>query len=368
MIAAVITINALMPPHEPTHLRPADQIAQWITGKWISHAIYVAAKLSIADLLADGEQSLEFLAARTGSHAPSLYRLLRALASIGIFRESSPQRFESTPSGDLLRVDAMRAACLLAHSEWHDRAWSELHHSVQTGESAFQHAHQAPLFDWLSQHPAENELFSQAMTAGKLHHDSAIVENYDFSQATRLVDVGGGHGSLVIAILNKYPQLSAIIADVAQVAAGARQAISRAALQTRCEVVTCDFFSSVPAGGDVYMLSHVLHDWDDDSCQRILSSCRVALGPHAKLLLVESIVASGDQPDRIKWLDLEMLVLTSGGRERTADEYERLLGSAGLRMDRIVRTNGRRDVIEASPIATAHGAREHNQTERHGAG
>jgi hypothetical protein len=337
-----------MSPPEPTSARPADQLAQWITGKWISHSIYVAAKLSIADLLAHGEKSLAELAEATTTHAPSLYRLLRALASIGVFRESSPQHFASTPTGELLRGDAMRAACLLAHSSWHDRAWSELLYSLKTGASAFEHAHGAPLFDWLNQHPEQNDLFSQAMTAGKLHHDSVIVNHYDFTDVKLVVDVGGGHGSLVVSLLKKHEHLSAIIGDVAHVAEGARERVRKAELQARCEVVTCDFFSSIPEGGDVYMLSHVLHDWDDDACIRILSTCRAAMHPHARLLLIETVVAAGDQADRVKWLDLEMLVLTSGGRERTADEYAGLLRAAGLRVARIVHTHGRRDIVEAA--------------------
>jgi len=328
--------------------RPDNQIAQWITGKWISHAIYAAAELSIADLLAEGESSLEALAERTQTHAPSLYRLLRALASIGVFRESAPRRFVSTALGEQLRSGALRAASLLSHSRWHDQAWAELLHSVRTGQSAFEHAHGGSLFDWLERHPAENDLFSRAMTAGKRHHDAALVDHYDFSAASTVVDVGGGHGSLVLAIMDRYEQLGAIIADVTQVADGARQAVSAAGLQHRCEVVACDFFTSVPRGGDVYILSHILHDWDDLACGRILRSCREAMSPDAKLLLIESIVADDDRADRVKWLDLEMLVLTSGGRERTADEYAELLRSADLRPRRVLRTGQRRDIIEAT--------------------
>ncbi|HKP64414.1 MAG TPA: methyltransferase [Polyangiales bacterium] len=337
-----------MPHEESIGGTPAEQLAKWITGKWISHSIHAAARLSIADLLADGDKSLTELAEATNTHAPSLYRLLRALASIGIFRESSPRHFASTPVGDLMRSEAMRAACLLAHSSWHDRAWAELFYSLKTGSSAFEHVYGDKLFNWLNQHPEENELFSQAMTAGKLHHDAAIMSHYDFSGVRRVVDVGGGHGSLVISLLRRHAHLSAIIGDVAQVAAGAREQVRLAELQARCEVVTCDFFSSVPAGGDLYMLSHVLHDWDDDTCIQILSNCRAAMHPQASLLVIESIVAPGDQADRVKWLDLEMLVLTPGGRERTAEEYARLLRCAGLRLNRTIRTHGRRDIIEAT--------------------
>jgi hypothetical protein len=325
----------------------ASQLAQWLTGKWVSHAIHTAAQLSIADRLADGEKSVEELAREAGAHAPSLYRLLRALASIGIFRESAPGRFAQTPTSDLLRAGEMRAACLMIHSEWHDRAWSELTHSVKTGEVAFEKAHGEPLFDWLSANPDAARLFHETMVSGKAYRDHGVAEHYDFTPLRCVVDVGGGHGSLLISILRRHEHLRGVLVDLAPAAAGARAALHEAGVADRCEVVTADFFASVPEGGDAYMLAHILHDWSDDLCRKILDCCHRAMRRDGRLLIVESIMPEDDSPDRLKWLDLEMLVLTHGGRERTAAEFRTLLSSAGFEMTRVVSTGGSRSVIEA---------------------
>jgi len=328
-------------------LAAAQQLAQWISGKWISQAIYVAAELSIADVLASGDKSVEQLAEATHTHAPALHRLLRALASIGIFRECAPQRFESTPLGDLLRTGAMRAACIMAHSSWHDQAWAQFLHSVRTGESAFEKAHATPLFDWLGSNPEAAGVFNEAMAAGKNYRDFGIAEHYEFERFERMVDVGGGHASLAISILQKHPGLQAVIADLPQVTEGAKLAIQNAGLSARCRVVPCDFFEHVPAQGDLYVLAHVLHDWSDERCLQILANCRKAMPSHGKLLLVEALLLEGNQPDRLKWLDLEMLVLTSGGRERSEQEYRRLLAAAGFELTRTLVTGGSRSIIEA---------------------
>jgi hypothetical protein len=332
----------------PNDLAAAQQLAQWISGKWLSQAIYAAAELSIADHLAQGDQSVSQLAEATKTHAPSLHRLLRALASVGIFRECAPQRFESTPLGDLLRTGAMKAACIMAHSSWHDQAWAQLLHSLHTGESAFEKAHGAPLFDWLAQNTEAAEVFNDAMAASKSYRDYGIAEHYDFARCEQLVDVGGGHASLAISILQKHSRLHAVIADLPHVVEGATQAIQAAGLATRCRVAPCDFFEGVPAGGDVYVLAHVLHDWSDERCVRILANCHKAMQSDAKLLLIESMLLDGNQPDRLKWLDLEMLVLTHGGRERSEQEYRRLLAAAGFELTRTVATGGSRSIIEAN--------------------
>jgi hypothetical protein len=332
-------------PVDPNH---AIELVQWLTGKWISRAIHAAAELSLADILAEGALDLDELARRTQTHAPSLYRLLRALSSIGLFRECSPRRFELTERGALLKRDAMRAACLMAHSAWHDAAWSELLHSVRTGESGFERAHGQQLFDWLSQHREEAQVFDATMTAGKAYRDLGIADCYDFSAFSRLVDVGGGQGSLTISILQRYPQLSAIVADLPHVIPATKLALERAGLAERCEAVASNFFEAVPAGADAYVLAHILHDWDDAACERILTCCRNAMSARSKLLLVEALVPHDDAPNRLKWLDLEMLVLTSGGRERTADEYRQLLRTAGFELTRIEASGGSRCLLEAS--------------------
>lgn len=328
-------------------LAAAQQMVQWMSGKWIGHALHVAAKLGIADILQDGDKSLEELAGSTNTHAPSLYRLLRALISIGIFRESAAGRFQSNKLGDLLRTGSMREAALMMHSDWHDQAWAQLLHSVRTGESAFEKAHGLPLFDWLSSHPEAAETFSGAMSAGRAYREHGIAEKYDFASLERVVDVGGAHGSLMISILQRHPHLRGVIADLPQVAEGARQAVEGAGLSDRCEVVPCNFFESLPEGGDAYIFAHIMHDWGDRDCQRILECCVRAMKPEARVLLVESIMRPASVPERLKWLDLEMLVLTHGGRERTEEEYRRILAAAGLAMTGVTETGASRVIMEA---------------------
>lgn len=329
---------------DPNH---ALELVQWLTGKWVSRAIHAAAELSLADVLADGALDLDELARRTRTHPPSLYRLLRALSDLGLFRECSPQRFELTERGALLKQDQMRAACLMAHSPWHDAAWDDLLHSVRTGQSGFERAHGQPMFAWFADHPDAARVFDGALSAGKAYRDRGIADCYDFSSCSQLVDVGGGQGSLVLSLLERYPKLSAVVADLPHVIASTRVAIERAGLADRCRVIACDFFEAVPEGADAYVLAHVLHDWDDGACRRILECCRKAMGPAAKLLIIEGIIPVDGSQSRLKWLDLEMLVLTQGGRERTAAEYRVLLQSSGFELSRIAATSGSRCVLEA---------------------
>jgi C-methyltransferase len=295
--------------------------------------------------------TVEELAERTGTHPPSLYRLLRALAGIGVFVEADGRRFASNELGALLQTGRMRAGCLMMHSRWHDRAWGELLHSVQTGESGFERAHGEPLFSWLESRPDEARIFNDAMTAGKAYRDRGVAEAFDFVDAGTVVDVGGGHGSLLISILTRYPHLHGTLVDLPGALDGARAAIQQAGLTARCEVRVGDFFEQLPTGADVYLLAHILHDWDDEHCRRILDACGRSMRPDSKLLLIESPMSESDGPDRLEWLDLEMLVLTSGGRERTATEYGQLLQSAGFRMLGITPTSGSRSVIQAERVA-----------------
>ena len=185
------------------------------------------------------------------------------------------------------------------------------------------------------------------MTSGKAYRDHGVAEHYDFTPFSCVVDVGGGHGSLMISILTQHPVLKGVIADLQPTLEGAKQALQDAGLAERCRVVPTDFFDSVPEGGDVYVLAHVIHDWSDELSQKILSNCGRAMGKNGRLLLVESLMPEDNAPDRLKWLDLEMLVLTNGGRERTVDEYRSLLSSTGFELTRVVSTGGSRSVIEA---------------------
>jgi len=295
-----------------------------MTSYWISQSIFAAARLGIADLLADGPVGCKELAVATDSHAPSLYRLLRALASIGIFTESSPQHFALTELAELLRSgapDSMRALAFMEGSYY--TTWAEMLHSVKTGEPAFNHLHGMGIFDYLAQNPATAQLFNESMTGVTHRVGSAVSRAYDFSPFETVVDVGGGHGALLAAILRSSPGTRGILFDQPHMVAGAEHLLSEAGVLDRCTRVGGDFFDAVPAGGNAYVLAQILHDWDDDRSTTILTQCRKVVPVDGRLLVVEIVVPPGDEPSFGKWIDLQMLVM-AGGRERTAPEYEGL--------------------------------------------
>jgi hypothetical protein len=330
---------------------PSTTLLQMMTGYWVSQALYVAAKLGIADLLADGPVDCEDLAASTDSHAPSLQRVLRALASVGVFTEVSPGAFALTPLGELLRTEtpgSMRALAIM-YAEEQYRAWGELVHSVRTGEMAFDHQFGMGYFEYLAQHPEADRVFNEAMTGWTHQLVGAVVDTYDFSPFKTVVDVGGGYGALLAAILQSNPGTQGILFEQPHVVASATEQLVAAGVADRCTVVGGDFFAAVPAGGDAYVLSQILHDWDDEHCVAILGQCRQAMPDHGKLLVVELVLPEGDEPFLGKWLDLHMLVLL-GGRERTAAEYDALFQAAGFKLARVVPTPPGPSVVEAVPI------------------
>jgi hypothetical protein len=332
-------------------LPPAAQMMQLILGKWVTRPIHAAAELGIADLLADGPMDTADLATATGTHAPSLFRLMRALAGIGIFAERPPQRFALTALGECLRSGQLRPQALLFGSRWHDQAWSELLHSIRTGESAFEKAFGQPAFDWLQENPEAAELFASATAANISSRSQAVVDSYDFSSCRRIVDVGGGRGALLIEILRRAPQASGVVADLPPMVRAARQAIAEADLGSRCQTEECDFFDSVPAEGDVYILSDVLHDWGDDQCRQILRCCHQAMGATSKLLVVGFVIPPGDQPSPAKLLDLEMLVMGGDARERTVEELQQMLESSGFSVEQMIPTADGASIVEATPVS-----------------
>jgi hypothetical protein len=321
-----------------------------IHGYQVSQALYVAATLGIADLLAGGPRGVEELAESTGTHAPTLYRLLRLLASLGVFAEDDG-RFGLTPLAECLRSDApgsQRAWAIMVCGPSFWSSWGELLHSVRTGETAFPKVHGMDRWEYLARHPAERATFDAAMTANTALESAAVAGGYDFSGIGVLADVGGGAGGLLATILAAHPAVRGILFDQPQVVAGAEDLLAHAGVADRCRSVGGDFFDSVPSGADAYLLKSVIHDWDDDQSVAILRTCRAAMTDQAKLLLVERIVRPGNEPDPAKFLDLLMLVM-NGGRERTADDFERLLAAAGFRLSNIVPTGPVLSVIEGIP-------------------
>ncbi len=330
----------------PNELPPPAQLMKFIVGKWISKPIYVAAELGIADMLVEGPKSIEMLAEMSRAHAPTLYRIMRALASVGIFSETGKRSFELTPMAEFLRTGALRSAALLFNSEWSDKAWSHLTESVKTGETAFEKAHGMQVSDWIEKNPHAADIFNQANAFKAATSHRAIVDAYNFSEFKILTDVGGGTGALMAEILKENSLLKGIIADVSSVADEAEKMIKSQGLGDRCEVVACDFFKSIPSGSDAYLLSNILHDWPDDLCEKILKNCRNAMNPGAKLLVVEMIIPPGNDPSIAKLLDIEMLVIT-GGKERTESEFKDLLELSGFKFCRIIHAGGDLFMIES---------------------
>lgn len=331
------------PPHAVLH--------DILSGMMVARATHVAAELGVADLLRDGAKSVDELAQATGTHAPSLYRLLRALASQGVFAEVEARRFEQTPASRLLRSDvegSLRDFSRMMGDEWRWKTWRELGHSVRTGECAFRRGNQGlSLWDYFGLHPEPGELFSRAMSSFGASLIQPILDAYDFSSFGSIADLGGAHGSMLAAILDKHPGLKGVLFDLPPVIERARS-VFPAALADRCDFVAGDFFEAVPQGAGAYLLRLVVHDWDDEHVLRILGSCRRAMRPDARLLVIEQIIPPGNDAHYAKLLDLEMLVVL-GGRERTEAEFRALFEATGFELARTVPTETPFFVIEGVP-------------------
>jgi len=330
-------------------LPPEAALMQLSTGHFISQAVYVATKLGVADLLAGGSKSVADLAAGTKTHERSLYRLLRTLASVGVFAETDPKVFALTPTAELLRAnvpDSMRDIVIFMGEEWHTRVCDEMLYSVETGRPAWGRTHGAEVFSYFEQHPEHGEIFNRAMTNLSRMAVPAIVEAYDFSGIDKLADVAGGHGILLAGILKANPHMKGLLFDVPSVIEGAPALLGREGVAERVELMRGNFFESIPAGADAYLLKHIIHDWDDERSIAILKNVHAALPARGKVLLVEIVIAPGNEPHFGKIQDLEMLV-SPGGVERTAEEYRELLTQAGLKLTRVVPTKSPLSVVEA---------------------
>jgi len=322
-----------------------------IGGFQISQALHVTATLGIADLLAAGPRPADDLAAATGTHPRALYRLLRAVASVGVLAEDGAGAFALTDLGQLLRADHPRS--VHGNAVWTGYptvwgTWQHLRYSVETGEPAFRHLHGVDPWTYREQHPDAGALFDRAMTSLALQQRDAVVAGYAFAGARTVVDVGGGQGAQLAAVLAAYPRARGVLFDQPHVVAGAAPLLRAAGVADRCAVVGGSFFEAVPDGGDVYLLSRVIHDWDDAQATAILRTCRRATGPDATLLLVERVIAPDNAPDPTRFSDLTMLVML-GGRERTAAEFGALYAAAGFRLTRVLPTGAGVSLLEGQP-------------------
>ena len=324
----------------------SQQIVRLGFGFAVSQALRVIIELGIPDLLAVGERSVDELATATQSDADALYRVMRLLAPEGVFREVLPRHFELTEVGAVLRSDRPGPGdyVRMINSEAY-LAFEQLLHSVRTGKPAFDKVFGSPRFDWLSEHPEQAALFQRAMVALSLGSNEAVADAYDFTPFARVVDVGGGHGQLLSAILARNPHLNGVLFDLPSGVAAAQQGAGGDLPRT--EFVAGNFFESVP-GGDIYVIKKVVHDWNDEHAAVILRNCRKAMQPNGKVLLAETLVPPGDEPDGIKNIDVVMLVVT-GGLERTEAQYASLFGAAGLRLERVIQTRGPISILEGSP-------------------
>jgi SAM-dependent methyltransferase len=345
-----------MPDHEydisgspQPPIPPHVHLIQMATGCWVSRLVFAAADLSIADHLASGPKSAAEIARSTASNPRALHRFMRTLANLGMLRHDADQTFALTPLGEALKSNAAgsaRSTILAMAGPWMWKSWEQFQYSLETGQTAMQKVFGMPVFDYLAEHPELGTQFSEAMVGLHGAEPSAVVAAYDFSTVKLIVDVGGATGNMLAQILARYPGPRGVLFDRSQVVADAPAFLRATGVQNRIRIEHGDFFAGVPGGGDVYILSHIIHDWNEDQSLTILDNCRKALKPGARLLIVEFVLPEGDEPHFGKLLDMVMLAIT-GGEERTVTEYGTLLAQAGLKMNRIIPTSSNVSIVEA---------------------
>ncbi|WP_119390598.1 methyltransferase [Taklimakanibacter lacteus] len=328
---------------------PSAQLVQMASAYWVSCIVHAAAKFDLADKLASGPKTAAEIAGPLKLHAPSLHRLMRSLAGLGILTETEGKRFGLTPLGEALKTGApgyARSSILTVCGPWFTGAMEALASSVEDGRTAFEKINGMPAFDYLGKHPELASLFTETMVGIHGGEPPAVARAYDFSKLTTIVDVGGANGNMLAVLLSLHPHLKGILADLPHVVKDAPSFLEAKGVAERIRIEAHDFFKSVPEGGDAYILSHVIHDWSEAQCLTILRLVHKAMKPDARLLLIEMVLPPGDEPHFGKILDMVMLALP-GGEERTSEEYEKLLAKAGFRLTRIVPTESTVSVIEA---------------------
>src|SRR5262245_18122965 len=317
---------------------------QLIRGYWTTQAIFVAAELGIADLLAGGPKHPEDLGKAAGVKGDMLYRVLRALASIGIFAEDAEGRFALTPLAETLRGDSGQRAYARLHGQELYLSWGKLLEAVRSGEAGFVEASGMPIFEHFTKNPERGAVFDKAMTGHHGPEAEPMLDAYDFSGFKELVDVGGGNGSLLTAILKRHSQMRGVLFDLPRVVARAGDTMNAAGLGDRCRVIGGNALESVPTGADAYLLRHVVHDWRDEDAAAMLRNCRKVMKPDGRVLVVEIVVPAGNDPSFAKWMDLMMV--TYGGKERSEKQYRALFAAAGLKLTRIVPTTAGISIVE----------------------
>jgi O-methyltransferase domain len=328
-----------------------EELSRIMHAAALSRAVCAIAELGVADLVHPGQpQPVAHLATASRTHEPSLYRTLRYLASHGLFRETENRHFDHTPLSAALRTDApgsYRAGAQLFHHLF--AGWDGLHHSIQTGEPGFNKVFGAPIFDYIQAHPEMGPVFDAGMTSLNFYETSAMLDAYDFSGINILADIGGGNGSLLCAVLARYPHMKGILFDLGHVVGRAKEKLKAASLAERCVVMEGSFFDSIPSGADAYLFRHIIHDWTDLQCTQILGHCRKVIPANGKLLLVDSVVPAGNAPSPSKNMDITMLTFP-GGQERTEVEFRSLLKACGFELRSIAPTTTSISVLEGKPV------------------
>jgi hypothetical protein len=329
-------------------LPPPAQMMQLVTGAWVSQAVGAAARLDIADHLAAGAKTADEVARLSGAKPDAVARLMRALASIGVFTMTGTD-FALTPLGETLRngvPGSMRNIAIAETDDAHWLSWGRFPKAIKEGRKMSAEALGAEAWEYYGKHPEDALQFSRAMTDISGMAIEPVLGSYDFSAASKIVDVGGAHGALVGAIVQKHPQATGIVLDLPHVVAGTKPALEARGLSGRVEVMAGDFFKEVPAGADLYLLKHILHDWDDAKCVAILENVKKAMKPTSKVVVVEFALPEDATPSMAHFMDLNMLVMLDG-RERTKDQYGALFAKAGLRLTRFIPTPSPMGIAEA---------------------
>jgi len=323
----------------------ATQIMQIITAKWISEPLHVVTKLGIPDILNSGEKTIDQLAKTCEVQEQQLYRVMKTLASIGIFMETAPRSFSQTPMSECLQENKLKPAALMFLSEWHNRAWENLYYAVKTGKNAFEKAHEKPCFKWLAENSKESHIFNQANAVKARTTHAVILDVYDFSPFQSICDIGGGYGGLLFSLLVAKNELTGIVADLPHLSDHVNKQILERQLTERCEYVSCDFFDHIPAGKDCYLLSNIFHDWNDERCCKILTKCFEAMDENAKMLIIESILPEGNEFSTARLLDLEVMVM-GDGQERTESEFRKLISGSGFSINSVINTEESISILE----------------------
>lgn len=324
---------------------------QLLNGVHVAGAVSCLAQLGIPDLVEDGPRSAEELASQTGTNPQALYRLMRATACVGVLAEGPDGTFSETPMSAVLRSNAkpsLRALAIMGGREWHGRGWSRLEYCVRTGKQALDQVYGAHVFEYFKQNPEEAQIFNDTMTALSMIDGPAVAEAYDFDGIHSIVDVAGGHGLLLATILARNPHLKGTLYEVPHVLDGCRNGPVTPVME-RCTLASGDMFASVPAGADAYIMKHIIHDWPDDLCVKILTACRKGVNAGGKLLVVDNVIQPGNHFSPGKFLDLQMLIFP-GGCERTEKQFRDLFAAAGWRLSRIIPTAAADSIVEGVPV------------------